>query len=45
MLSTEIFNIRFDRSTRNFHEAGHGKGLPDAVGESLKTTQLDFKIW
>jgi len=23
-------------ATRNFHEAGHGKGIPDAVGASVK---------
>ncbi|KAK3108762.1 hypothetical protein FSP39_015119 [Pinctada imbricata] len=36
LLSTEIFNEGFSKATWNFHEAGHGKGIPDGIGGTLK---------
>ncbi|MES9906221.1 MAG: hypothetical protein ABW168_26520, partial [Sedimenticola sp.] len=34
--STEVFALGFKGATWNFHEAGHGKGIPDGVGGTLK---------
>lgn len=36
LLSTEIYQIGFSGATWNFFEAGHGKGIPDGVGASVK---------
>ncbi|XP_041368077.1 uncharacterized protein LOC121382620 [Gigantopelta aegis] len=38
MLSSEIYEKGFQGATWNFHEAGHGKGIPDGVGGTLKQT-------
>jgi hypothetical protein len=38
LLSSEIFKMGFEGACWNFHESGHGKGTPDAVGGSLKRT-------
>lgn len=38
LLSSEIYELGFEGACWNFHESGHGKGTPDAVGGSLKRT-------
>lgn len=35
LLSTEIFALGYKGASWNFHEAGHGKGIPDGIGETL----------
>ncbi|KAK6183523.1 hypothetical protein SNE40_010993 [Patella caerulea] len=36
LFSTEVFKFGFTKATWNFHEGGHGKGIPDGVGASVK---------
>lgn len=36
--STEVFEAGFKGASWNFLEAGHGKGIPDGVGGTLKRT-------
>jgi len=36
LLSTEIFQHGLKKATWNFHAAGHGKGIPDGIGATLK---------
>lgn len=36
MLAAEIYKLGFTKAEWNFFEAGHGKGVPDAVGGSVK---------
>ncbi|KAK6195199.1 hypothetical protein SNE40_000673 [Patella caerulea] len=36
LLSENIFSMGFTKSTLNFHEAGHGKGIPDGIGGTMK---------
>ena len=35
-LATEIFPLGYKGASWNFHEAGHGKGIPDGIGGTLK---------
>ena len=41
--STELAAMGFSVASWNFHEAGHGKGVPDGVGGSLKRT-ADMRV-
>ena len=34
-LATEIFPLGYKGASWNFHEAGHGKGIPDGIGGTL----------
>ena len=43
MLASEIYKLGFTKAEWNFFEAGHGKGVPDAVGGSLKR-KADHKV-
>ncbi|KAL5015984.1 hypothetical protein ScPMuIL_005573 [Solemya velum] len=36
LFATEIYDFGFTGASWNFHEAGHGKGIPDGIGGSLK---------
>ncbi|KAL5010757.1 hypothetical protein ScPMuIL_013062 [Solemya velum] len=36
LFSTEVTDLGFEGSTWNFMEAGHGKGIPDGVGATVK---------
>ncbi|CAG2186302.1 unnamed protein product [Mytilus edulis] len=36
LLSTMPFELGFTGACWNFHEAGHGKGIPDGIGGSIK---------
>lgn len=36
LLSTEIYELGYKAANWNFHEAGHGKGIPDGIGGVLK---------
>lgn len=36
LLTTEVFSLGFKGATWNFLEAGHGKGIPDGIGGTLK---------
>ena len=38
LLSTQIFQKGFKKASWNFFEAGHGKGIPDGIGGTLKRT-------
>ena len=38
LFTTELFNRGIKMGTWNFHESGHGKGVPDGVGAALKRT-------
>ena len=42
LLSIKPWELGFKRATWNFLEAGHGKGIPDAVGGSLKRKARDL---
>lgn len=43
MFSTELHKLGFSYAEWNFFESGHGKGIPDAVGGSLKR-KADSKV-
>ena len=43
MFSTEIYRLGFSKAEWNFSEAGHGKGVPDAVGGAIKR-KADQKV-
>ena len=36
LFSTKLNELGFEHGTWNFFEAGHGKGIPDAIGGALK---------
>ena len=36
LLSTEIYDLGYKAANSNFHEAEHGKGIPDGIGDELK---------
>ena len=36
LLTTEIYTLGFKGASWNFHEAGHGKGIPDGRGGAIK---------
>ena len=38
-----IFYLKFLGGSWNFHEAGHGKGIPDGIGGSIKRS-ADAKV-
>ncbi|WAR17205.1 hypothetical protein MAR_031799 [Mya arenaria] len=38
LLSTEASKLGFDSAKWSFFETGHGKGVPDAIGGSVKHT-------
>ena len=43
MFSSEIYRLGFSKAEWNFFEAGHGKGVPDAVGGAIKR-KADQKV-
>ena len=43
LFSTLIFDLGFLGGSWNFHEAGHGKGIPDGIGGSIKRS-ADAKV-
>jgi hypothetical protein len=43
LFSTELFEHGFKRGYWNFHTAGHGKGIPDGIGASLKRS-ADIRV-
>jgi hypothetical protein len=43
LFSTEQFEHGFKKGYWNFHTAGHGKGIPDGIGASLKRS-ADIRV-
>ena len=43
LLSTLVFELGFRGASWNFHESGHGKGIPDGIGGSIKRS-ADRKV-
>lgn len=43
LFSTEVFDHGFKQASWNFHAAGHGKGIPDGIGASVKRS-ADLKV-
>ena len=43
LFSTELFEHGFKKGYWNFHTAGHGKGIPDGIGASLKRS-ADIRV-
>ena len=44
MLSKGMSQLGICKATWNFHESGHGKGVPDSVGGALKRTANNLVI-
>ena len=43
LFSTELVEHGFRKGYWNFHTAGHGKGIPDGIGASLKRS-ADIRV-
>ncbi|CAG2244389.1 unnamed protein product [Mytilus edulis] len=46
LFSIEVFDHGFKQASWNFHAAGHGKGIPDGIGASVKrSADLKSETW